>query len=398
MCELNISSYIQIIQSGLKEHSTQETAGKFLFSAINDQQYVADHGFWTSNLGSKKISRVVHKGDPVPDGLREASQIQCVIDETIVYFRDKVMPDLNPHLKDDTIDKFVKLIDEDKTISDKKKDSLLSFYETGDEARFLAEAFLYALNRPNKEPHDVFELQDAQLLAEANYKCPICNKNLVDSVKGQAVKKYKIIQIFPDDLDDELKTEFNAINPAPKKLDSLDNLIALDINCAESYLLSPTVKEYEKLHKMKNQLQKNFAAKSEVNNLQIEENIRVVIEALSQVRDYSGLVELNYDALRLSEKFTPENFILQTDTQVHVVKFYHYVEKVFSDLGSEFNMIAAEIKMSSMKLEQAGLSQSDVITHLSEWIMNKSGLGTESRPACNIIVSFFIQNCEVFSK
>lgn len=36
MNELNISSYIQIMQSGLKTHDKQETAGVFLLSSIND--------------------------------------------------------------------------------------------------------------------------------------------------------------------------------------------------------------------------------------------------------------------------------------------------------------------------------------------------------------------------
>lgn len=42
--------------------------------------------------------------------------------------------------------------------------------------------------------------------------------------------------------------------------------------------------------------------------------------------------------------------------------------------------------------------QSDVIEYLSDWIRNKTNLGTDSRPACNAVVSFFIQNCEVFHK
>ena len=42
MNELNISSYIQIMQSGLKTHDKQESAGVFLLSSINDQEYVAE--------------------------------------------------------------------------------------------------------------------------------------------------------------------------------------------------------------------------------------------------------------------------------------------------------------------------------------------------------------------
>ncbi|MBR1442979.1 MAG: hypothetical protein IJ583_05530 [Firmicutes bacterium] len=54
MNELNMSSYIQIMQSGFKTHDKQESAGVFLLSSINDQEYVANNGYCTSNLGSKK--------------------------------------------------------------------------------------------------------------------------------------------------------------------------------------------------------------------------------------------------------------------------------------------------------------------------------------------------------
>ena len=54
MNELNISSYIQIMQSGFMAHDKQESAGVFLLESINNQDYVAEMGYWTSNLSSKK--------------------------------------------------------------------------------------------------------------------------------------------------------------------------------------------------------------------------------------------------------------------------------------------------------------------------------------------------------
>lgn len=398
MNELNISSYIQIMQSGFMAHDKQESAGVFLLESINKQDYVADMGYWTSNLSSKKISRLISRDDPVPDGLRQASMQQVVIDDTIAYFEKEVMPDLNPHLKDDTIDKIIKLIGVDMTIPDSKKKSLMAFHEAGNDATFLAQVFLYALNRPNKKQSNTVEYQDAPLLAEANYECPICHKKLVDTIKGQAVKKYIITQIFPDGLADETAEEFAAVYPAPKKFDVPNNLIALDESCAEQYLLSPTAEEYRNLYKIKAQLAKNYTAKQAVNGVQLEDDIRTVLDALSTIRDASELVKLEYEALRIDEKFDAENFILKNETQVQVVTYYRYIEKVFSNSNADFDMIASEIKVSSMKLEKAGLSQSDVINQLSEWMRNKAGLGTDSRLACNIVVSFFIQNCEVFHK
>lgn len=398
MNELNVSSYIQIMQSGFMTHDKQESAGVFLLESINNQDYVAEMGYWTSNLSSKKISRLVSRDDPVPDGLRQASMQQAVIDATIEYFKNEVMPDLNPHLKDDTIDKIVKLIGVDTSISDSKKKSLMAFHEAGDDITFLAEVFLYALNRPNKKQNNTVEYQDAPLLAEANYECPLCHKKLVDTIKGQAIKKYRITQIFPDGLEDDSMAEFIAIQPTPKRLDSPENLIALDADCAEEYLLNPTVDEYRRLWEIKAQLAKNYAAKQAVNGVQLEDDIRTVLDALSTIRDASELVALEYDALRIDEKFDAENFILKNETQVQVVTYYRYIEKVFSNSNADFDMIASEIKVSSMKLEKAGLSQADVISQLSEWMRNKAGLGTDSRLACNIVVSFFIQNCEVFHK
>lgn len=54
--------------------------------------------------------------------------------------------------------------------------------------------------------------------------------------------------------------------------------------------------------------------------------------------------------------------------------------------------------MCSQKLEKGGMKQGDVIEYLAEWIRNKTNLGTDSKTACQAVVAFFIQNCEVFHK
>ena len=83
---------------------------------------------------------------------------------------------------------------------------------------------------------------------------------------------------------------------------------------------------------------------------------------------------------------------------MQVVQYYRYIEKTFSESDCDFDIIASEIRISSNKLEKGGLSQAEVINYLSEWIRNKAGLGSESKLASDIVVSFFIQNCEVFHK
>lgn len=70
------------------------------------------------------------------------------------YYEDKVLKDMNPFRKNDVQNQLVKVIKEDKEISDKKRDELLDYYNNGQEGRFLGEVFLYVVNRPNKPGED----------------------------------------------------------------------------------------------------------------------------------------------------------------------------------------------------------------------------------------------------
>lgn len=142
MKELNLSSYIQTLRAGLMTHDGQEAAGVFLLSAINDQDYVGEHGYRTDNLSAKKISNLVNRRDPVPDGIQQASVIPEVVEDTITYFENVVIADMNPHLKDDTLGKLAEIIQGDPSIPERKKKKLIALYDAEDDGKFLAIFFL----------------------------------------------------------------------------------------------------------------------------------------------------------------------------------------------------------------------------------------------------------------
>ena len=395
MRELNISTFIQVMQLGLKEHDTQFAAGTFLLEALNQPDERFDT--YREDISDKKISMLVSRQRPVPDAIKQASLIPELAQAALDYYEDKVMKDMNPFRKDDVMNQLVKVITADKEIGDKKRDELLNLYNRGQEGRFLGEVFLYAVNRPNK-PDNSVGFEDAPLIAEANYECPICHKKLVETVKNSPIKRYVITHIFPEGLSKEESKELAAIYPKPKDLEQADNLIALCDHCADDYLMNPIGEEYKKIYDIKRVLARNYKAKESVNAVDLEDYIRVVLDALAKVNDSVQLVPLEYEALHIDEKFEAKNFILKTETQIKVLQYYRYIESIFSESETNFDLIASEIKMCSQKLETSGMSQSDVIDYLSEWIRNKTNLGTESRPACNAVVAFFIQNCEVFHK
>lgn len=90
MNELVISTYIQILQEALIEHNKQEAAGSFLLDSIAKQE-IANV---VTDLSAKKISRLVHRQDPVPDDIKCAALKKAVQNGVYKCFENKVLPDL----------------------------------------------------------------------------------------------------------------------------------------------------------------------------------------------------------------------------------------------------------------------------------------------------------------
>ena len=393
MNELVISTYIQIMQDGLVEHRTQEATGRFLLESVAMQEKACV----MTDLNSKKISRLVSRKDPVPDDIKQASLKKEIVESVRKYFEDKVLPDINPYTKYDVIEKLMNVIIQDVQIAKRQKDLFKEKYDAGDEAGFLTDTFLYALQINNKNISDTVEHQDAPLLAEVNYECPITHTKLVEEIKGLPKKKYEITQIFPEGLSGDLELEFDAARKKPSDLDDPSNLIALSVEASEEYLLKPTVEEYLRLCEIKAVTGRRYKAINAINRIDLEEEIRVALDALISLQASKDLPKLEYEALRINEKI--EEILLQNEVQSHVLAYYRYIESVFSESTDNFDEIAAEVKLSSQKLEKAGLSQEEVINKLAEWIHHKAFIGEDKGMlACRIVVCFFIQNCEVFYK
>ena len=393
MNEMTLSSLIQIMQDGFIQHDKQESAGRFLLESVTIQE----DSLCTTDLNSKKISRLVSRKDPVPDDIKQAALRNDIAVKVEEYFRQKVMSDINPYTKDDVLQKLMNIIIQDAEVAQRKKNEFQRLYDAEDDAYFLYSVFMYVLQRNNKIIANAVEYQDAPLLAEVNYECPITHEKLVEEVKGIPKKKYEITQIFPDDLPSELAATFNAVYPRPKNLDAPENLIALSQEPSENYLMSPMVDEYKKLYEIKQVTSKQYKAINAINRIELEAEIRAAIEGLISINPSDMLPQLEYAALRIDQKIS--DALLMNDVRNHVLQYYRYIETIFSEMTDVFDDIAGEVKLSSQKLEKAGLSQEDVIYNLTEWIHNKAFAGdTKGKMACRIVVCFFIQNCEVFYK
>ena len=92
MNEMTLSSLIQIMQDGFIQHDKQESAGRFLLESVTLQE----DSLCTTDLNSKKISRLVSRKDPVPDDIKQAALKADIAVKVEEYFRHKIMSDVNP--------------------------------------------------------------------------------------------------------------------------------------------------------------------------------------------------------------------------------------------------------------------------------------------------------------
>ncbi|WP_373486123.1 ABC-three component system protein [Acetobacterium malicum] len=394
MSDFNISTYIRIMQKGLSEFNTQEKAGRFLLDSIAKQDDVF------VDITAKMVSNLVNRNKEVHDAIKEAATKQDTITNVIAYFDKKVVSKLNPHTDKDCCENLIRAMERDGTVPRRKRDELSEMYDSGNVGKFLAMTMMYALSRPNEVKEESVKDTDFDFLSETNNTCPIYRSPLVQTTKYGTIKKYKIIQIFPDNLDNETAFEFEELIPRPKDLGAAENKIAVSRNFADEYETFPNIEDFQRLINLKKQLMKSKDLKRDITNIDLEDQIAEVLSAIAGIKSTTDLKILSYDALRLDDKIKTDNFMLRNVLEFRVLSYYHFIEEQFSLMESDgllsFKLVASEVSHCFEKLESEGLSQEEICEQLSDWFMSKKESNMKYKIACDTIVAFFVQNCEVF--
>ncbi|HFI0076864.1 TPA: ABC-three component system protein [Streptococcus suis] len=388
MQEYNISSFLKILHSGVPS-LTQGPLGILVFESIASRDDVQ------VTIGDKKVSNLIQRKDDVPNPIQVSSTKSDTIAEVTVHFHDNILPLLNPHMKEDVFHNILRCINNDTSVPVKKYEELNQFLEQSDESAFLSRAFLYAINRSNKLSKSEPSINDYPLLEEVNHRCPICQKKLLRRSKGKLLRQYNIVPIFPENLSRDEKLEYREHVEPTKSLDSSQNQIPLCLNHANEYLTVPTIDTYVILSKAKEEGSQLMASQDALSELSLETNIKELIDALETNISSTNIEPLNMDALKIDKKILPENLTLRFSIQRDVLTFFLFIKALFAEV-SDFEYIQSDINRAFKKLDEAGLSQLDIVNQLTQWILDKASLGEEHRLASHIIVSYFIQNCEVF--
>lgn len=222
----------------------------------------------------------------------------------------------------------------------------------------------------------------AGLLDDCKCTCslPLCGKHLqiIDTL-NRSVNNYEIIKI-----DDKSNSKY-------------ENLIAVCNDCFQKYTLNHTAKDVKNLKLIKN-IQKNSRISREtLDDISIHNGISLVIENLSKAKP-KDFYKLNYNPVNISKKIDNDSsFILLSDVEKNVTLYYQFINNTMKTLSKNNTYsdeyVRAQIKESYKRLENKKMIKEQIYQELANAIQR---ITKQDIRYCYIVVSYFIQSCEVF--
>lgn len=248
--------------------------------------------------------------------------------------------------------------------------------------------------------HQFTDNQILTLFGQVEGMCPLCDNELTQKKKGAIYKVFEIAHIYPENATQQESELLKDEERLSDDVNDVNNVLAVCPTCHTKFDKPRTVEEYRKWVGIKKQLINKSKAKNVYSLYAIENKISEVLIKLQTVDldDDSG--KLSLDSLKIDEKADETLPSLTKRTIKHnVVDYFDYIQTLFTEIDKEqpftFNLIATQVKAAYIKLKQINNDQEFIFWTLVDWLDKKTD--KISKEACEIIISFFVQNCEVFS-
>lgn len=394
MSNLCYSTFLKLVQRYYSYDIEAEVLARSVLSSITPVEYHKKFTkanlslFWTRERNITNDILSFSK-----DSLAKASCLD--------YFTNYIVADINPLTEDDFYYNLENLISNDDSISPRKKTSLHNILLSGNKAKYLTAVFLYALQKDNKIAKSTIEPDDIALLSEVDQVCPICCKQLIEVKKNKKIYRFASTRIYPEYLDPSLKNEFDLIKPKPIDPDDKINKVCLCDVCSTDYLFNPTLDIYDRLIRIK----EHYLSKpslSPIANRVIDEQIIDVLNKLKKTSPTNPILTASrMKPLELANKIPSDNFLLLKAIKDDNDAYFYYIKdhlSIMEEYSSTFEIIASDIHSSFLVLNKKGLDHDEIYNQLINWILTKLLLPQNYYNAVHIIISFFVQNCEVFNE
>lgn len=237
------------------------------------------------------------------------------------------------------------------------------------------------------------------LFDEVGGICPKCTKPLMRKSKGQMTKIFEIAHIYPNSPRPHEIVLLKKEERLSEDVDDESNLIALCRDCHKVFDNPRTIEGYCEMISIKKELQRISNLKKSWFDNSIDAEINKVIASLVS---FSGeaLEGLSLEAITVDSKSDETlNGLVKLKIKNNVKYFYSDIKLKFSELDKAepytSDMIYSQVKTYYLKLKKQNLDQTQIFSALTDWIKNSTDC--KNTEVSEILVSFFVQNCEVYS-
>lgn len=241
------------------------------------------------------------------------------------------------------------------------------------------------------------------LLCEVASKCPICRKALIKKKASTAspIRVFDVAHIYPlNARSNEIELLLNEERLCDD-IDSEGNFIALCKECHKLYDTEKTIDEYRYLVSVKKTCNK-LRDLSELWDAQtLHKDILIIAERITSLsKDELKKSQLSLEALKLTDKVNDDfGMINEIKVSTFITKFYLPIKENFKMLELEgkasYDFICSQVRSYYLALVMNEFKQDEIYEQMVSWFMIKTGVNERSK--AEVLVSYFIQNCEIYS-
>lgn len=250
---------------------------------------------------------------------------------------------------------------------------------------------------------EVFTENDKLILfSEVEGMCPLCPNSLMYEKNSQNWKNFQIAHIYPlNPKKEELELLKNE-EKLSSDLNDSKNLICLCVTCHTKFDKPRTLDEYKELVSIKKTLLRQTKNKSLWGDTKIENDIKEIIRILATEEiDLSKEDILKYDPKEIDRKVN-DTITLLTKRKIHrnIQDYFQIVKSKFIELDKitplTTETISSQVKTHFLLLckEHKDANQKMIFDALVSWLSKRTKQDNDE--ASEILISYFIQNCEVF--
>lgn len=240
------------------------------------------------------------------------------------------------------------------------------------------------------------------LKAECDNRCLLCGKRL---------KTKTVMEVVPSSSGIPMRAEINAklkdkgVEELPDlngdfDTHSLSNHVLVHSDCAAKYMAMPDTDQISDLYIKKQAAHERLTLQDTLDNLEVDEALGELLNSIDSLIDPEAVEELRYKPEKLSNKINPEHTTLFFDVRDKVLSYFGFIQKSLRTLnyskGYTFKDLAHSVRRGFTALDFLGMSQQEIYYEMTNWVSERTGC--RNLIACQILISFFIQDCEVFNE